>query len=187
MLDQDKVYVLLCTRKLRLLDPKSWISFLIRKISGKPDHVGFIYFKFGHWRQAEATTGRVQIQPLFNWKFATRFDAWIQENSYYTSKRQRMISYAEGCEGIIKYDFTGLIWMFIYLRRGIWLGSSKRRQDQRQFCSEFIANCAGIEGAQYKTPKAIYLAGGKILGKMTGYSEPFGVSAGEPIIEQISF
>jgi hypothetical protein len=176
-LDKRKVYNHLCTRTLSWKAPKSWAHFLIRKITKSPiDHVGFIYHKHGRWMQAEATTGKAKVLTLQEWLLISKMDSWIQEDNYATLKREQMIAYAEEAHGKLKYDFLGLVWMAIYIRRNIWLGR-KRNQDERQFCSEFYANAKGLQRAQYKTPKDIMLGGSIVLGKLHGYS------FGEPVID----
>jgi hypothetical protein len=180
-LDKTKVYNVLCRRKLSLNSPKSWASFLIRIFSkSEIDHVGFTYFKeeVKAWLQAEATTGKAKILTLEEWhNHATnaKMEVWIQEDRMATDRREQMIAYAEASNGKLKYDFFGLLWMAIYIKRKIWLGR-KRNQDDRQFCSEFYFNAKGIEGAQYKTPKDVYLAGNEVIGKLID------VSLGKPFI-----
>lgn len=176
-LERFRVYNLLCRRKLVWYNPRTWIHFLIRIITKSPiDQVGFIFFDGIQWMQAESTTGKVKVIPLKNWLEKSKFHAWIQKDDYATFKRKHMISYAFECEDLVKYDFLGLIWMWIYLKRKVWLGPQSN-QNKRQFCSEFYFNCKGVKNSQYKTPKDALISGQEVLGCVVGYY------FGNPLIE----
>lgn len=169
MLDKNKIYTILCTKKVTLFSVKSWVHGIIRIWSKSPfDHVAFVFYENGRWMVAEATTGKVRILTLENWFISVKTNAYIQNNSFATKKRNEMIYYAYKCEGVKKYDFLGLIWMFIYIKRKVWLGSkNKAKQNQREFCSEFFFNAMGLnEKAQYKTPHDAFLFGEDIIGQI---------------------
>jgi hypothetical protein len=177
-LEQHKIYNVLCKKPFKLWNLRSWVHLIIRVVDKSSfDHVGFIFYENGRWMQAEATTGRVRIMTFKNWYKVCKTRAWIQENQYATFKRKYVIDYAYQCEGVTKYDFLGLIWMFIWIKRKVWFGpKNPRTQKDRQFCSEFLFNAMGTVNAQKKTPKDAFLAGKQMMGFLAGFSH------GMPII-----
>lgn len=177
-LEKHKIYNVLCKKPLKLWNLRSWIHAIIRWRTKSPfDHVGFIFYENGRWMEAEATTGKVRVLTFKNWIKVSKTRAWLQYNAYATYQRKHVIQYAYECEGILKYDFLGLVWMFIYIKRKVWFGKKNpRTQRQRQFCSEFLFNAMKTVNAQYKTPKDAFLAGNDLIGFVAGYSD------GEPII-----
>jgi hypothetical protein len=145
---------------------RTWVHFIIRVVTNSPiDHVGFIYWDehAQRWMQAEMTTGKCKVIPFDNWLKQTKFQAFIQAHTYYSWKRKDMIEFALECEGVVKYNFFGLLQMLFWLKRKVWFGKISPTYS-RQFCSEFLANAAKVAGAHKKTPKDIMLSGGEVLG-----------------------
>ena len=164
ILDINKIYVLICRRKFRFFDYKCYVGIIIRLWQKFPaEHVSFMFFENNRWMVAEATTGKVKITPADNWIQFSNWYAFVFESVYDQYQKNKMIEYAFECEGKVKYDFLGLIWMAVYIKKKIWLGR-KSNQHQRQFCSEFYFNAKGIEGAQYKSIKDAYLSATHNLG-----------------------
>jgi hypothetical protein len=140
------------------LNPTTWLSWTIRQFCKiRYNHCGIIISNHGKLAFNEAVESGVRPIPLGDRLEGLQVIILRDpQRCEFRFEQSKFAVKANGFWGKTPYDYWSLCVVFpIYILTGKWIGRTGPSAAKKQVCSEYIANCYGMDAPWKKSPKDI--------------------------------